>query len=154
MLARRDVFDRLGPLDEKRLSTREHIDLSLGVLQAGGTIYFEPRSIVAYVPPPPLERTDLRFFLLRWSDAWAQASGEHFERKWRLSLDGKRRTIIQKRRMLALRAVRQLQRATGPRASRWLEDHALLPLEGAANRLHVWWQWDRRQRQAAVRPAP
>ena len=73
-LVRREVFDRLGPLDEALRSTREHIDLSLAVQQAGGEIWFEPASVVTYVPPPPFRWFDVPYFLVRWSEAWNTAS--------------------------------------------------------------------------------
>jgi GT2 family glycosyltransferase len=86
-LARRDVFDRLGPLDEALLSSPEHIDLCLAARAAGGTVFFEPRSVVTYVPPPPFAWSDLPYFLLRWSDAWNRASLAHFAAKWSLATD-------------------------------------------------------------------
>ena len=85
VLVRTEVFENLGPLDEKLMSSPEHIDLCLAVREAGGTVYFEPGSIVTYVTPPPFALTDLPFFLLRWSDGWNQASLEHFRNKWNLT---------------------------------------------------------------------
>lgn len=84
-LARTEVFEKLGPLDEKLMSTPEHIDLCLSVREAGGTVYFEPSSIVTYVTPPPFAWTDLPYFFLRWSDTWTHASLEHFRNKWNLT---------------------------------------------------------------------
>jgi hypothetical protein len=69
------------------MSTPEHIDLCLAVREAGGTVYFEPSSIVTYVTPPPFAWTDLPYFFLRWSDAWTEASLEHFRNKWNLTED-------------------------------------------------------------------
>lgn len=86
-LVRTEVFEKLGPLDEKLMSTPEHIDLCLAVREAGGAVYFEPNSIVTYVTPPPFARTDLPYFLLRWSDTWTQTSLEHFRDKWNLTKD-------------------------------------------------------------------
>jgi GT2 family glycosyltransferase len=86
-LARRDVFDRLGPLDEKLMSTKEHIDFSMSVRQAGGTVWFEPASVVTYVFPcraRPMTTEDWPFFALRWSDAYGTRSLEHFISKWGL----------------------------------------------------------------------
>ena len=42
VLMRMEALERLGPLDEALLSTREHLDLCMTIQQAGGTIYFEP----------------------------------------------------------------------------------------------------------------
>jgi hypothetical protein len=58
------------------------------VAQAGGTVYFEPDSLVTYVPGPPLEWTDLHFYMLRWSDAWTLGSLQRIREKWNLSEDG------------------------------------------------------------------
>jgi GT2 family glycosyltransferase len=60
-LVRREIFDRIGYLDEAMLNTKEHLDFCMTVAQAGGTVYFEPDSLVTYVPGPPLEWTDLHF---------------------------------------------------------------------------------------------
>ncbi len=87
VMARRDVFDRLGPLDEALMSTKEHIDFAMTVRRAGGKVMFEPSSVVTYVFPcraRPLNFEDLPFFQLRWSDAYGRRSLEHFIRKWDL----------------------------------------------------------------------
>jgi GT2 family glycosyltransferase len=84
MLVRTDIFDRIGLLDEKLLSTREHIDFSMTVSNGGGTIYCEPDSVVTYVPDSGFEWSDLPYFMLRWSDAWEVASLEYFMQKWDL----------------------------------------------------------------------
>ncbi|WOI55706.1 glycosyltransferase family 2 protein [Palleronia sp. LCG004] len=104
-LARRDVFDRIGPLDEKLLSTKEHIDFSMSVRQAGGTVWFEPASVVTYVFPcraRPMNREDWPFFALRWSDAYGTRSLEHFITKWNLRpkpdyVEGKRKIYAGRR---------------------------------------------------------
>jgi GT2 family glycosyltransferase len=82
MLVRTDVLNRLGPLDENLLNVHEHIDLCLGVREAGGTVYLEPKSVTSYVPPPPGEWWDLSYFMLRWSESWSLASVRHFNKKW------------------------------------------------------------------------
>jgi GT2 family glycosyltransferase len=85
MLVRKDIFDTIGLLDEKLLSTREHIDFSMTVTNAGEKIYCEPDSVVTYVPDSGFEWSDLPYFMLRWSDAWEVASLEHFMEKWDLA---------------------------------------------------------------------
>ncbi|MEL6554971.1 MAG: glycosyltransferase [Cyanobacteria bacterium J06621_11] len=87
-LIRRSIFDRLGPLDEGMLNTKEHLDFCMSVLNAGEQVYFEPASLVTYVPGPPLERSDLTFYMLRWSDEWTLNSLHHFRDKWNLAEDG------------------------------------------------------------------
>lgn len=86
-LARRSVFDRIGPLDEGMLSTKEHIDFCMTVKRAGGTVWFEPSSVVTYVFPcraRPMSSEDWPFFSLRWSNAYGARSLEHFIDKWGL----------------------------------------------------------------------
>jgi hypothetical protein len=87
LLVRADVLRRLGPFDEGLKSALENPDFCMSVRQAGGDIYFEPAALVTYLPPPPLAWSDLRYFLLRWSDAWNRASLDHFRDKWRLAED-------------------------------------------------------------------
>ena len=84
MLVRKSVFDTFGLLDEKLLSALEHVDLCMTVRNGGGTVYFEPTSVMTYVPPPPFALSDYPFFMLRWSDAWNIATVKHFQQKWQL----------------------------------------------------------------------
>lgn len=96
VLVRREIFDRIGNLDPQMLCTKEHLDFCMTVKETGGKVYFEPASLVTYVPGPPLEFSDLHFYMLRWSDAWTVASLEHFRQKWELTEDGYFRTKYQK----------------------------------------------------------
>ena len=100
VLVRRSVFDRIGPLDEKLLSTKEHIDFSMSVKASGGTVWFEPSSVVTYVFPcraRPLNAEDWPFFCLRWSDAYGRRSLRHFIAKW--NLKPRRSYVADKRRI-------------------------------------------------------
>ena len=83
-LVRRDVFDRLGPLDERLYNSRQHIDLCLSVRAAGGSVFFEPDSVLTYVPPPPFARSDLFYYMLCWSDHWCEATVLYFNEKWKV----------------------------------------------------------------------
>ncbi|MBE9068389.1 glycosyltransferase family 2 protein [Leptolyngbya cf. ectocarpi LEGE 11479] len=87
MLVKRSVFEEIGPLDEKLLSTREHIDFCLQINQSSGQIYCEPSSVVSYVPDILYRWSDLAFFMLRWSDDWEVKSLKHFRQKWNLDKD-------------------------------------------------------------------
>ncbi|MGH8002299.1 MAG: glycosyltransferase family 2 protein, partial [Brasilonema sp.] len=87
-LVRTQIFERIGYLDEAILNTKEHLDFCMSVVQVGGTVYFEPDSLVTYIPGPPLEWTDLHFYMLRWSDAWTLGSLQRIREKWDLSEDG------------------------------------------------------------------
>lgn len=123
MLVRRDVFDRVGPLDEALLSTPEHLDLCLLVRAAGGSVWFEPESVVNYVPATRLRRGDARFYMLRWSERWNRASLAHFKRKWAIADDdpflaGHHMWLTDKRMLVLGPAWRAAQRALGWRGSR------------------------------------
>lgn len=87
LLARRDVFDKIGPFDEQIPSLWEHTDLALAVQEAGGGIYFEPSAVVSYDSSGRLKWYDFPYFAKRWSDEWGRVSIDHFRRKWGLSED-------------------------------------------------------------------
>ena len=87
MLVNMDVFKSMGPLDENFLNTKEHVDLCMAVTETGGAIYFEPSSLITYVPGIAWTLADLHFYMLRWSDAWETISLEHLKQKWNLSED-------------------------------------------------------------------
>lgn len=137
MLVRTDIFDKVGLLDEKLLSTREHIDFCMTVTGAGGTVFCEPASVVTYVPGLKFEWAELSFFFLRWSDAWEISSLEHFCQKWNLSKKDKYfkkryKRMGHRRHQAFLRPlVRQLSLGQN---NPWLEEK-LIPLEKAFNRL-------------------
>jgi GT2 family glycosyltransferase len=88
VLVRTAIFAQIGGLDEAMLNTKEHLDFCMSVAQAGGIIYFEPAALVTYVPGPPLEWSDLHYYMLRWSDAWTLASLHRLRDKWGLAEDG------------------------------------------------------------------
>lgn len=88
VLIRRSVIDQLGSLDEGMLNTKEHLDFCMSVAELGEAVYFEPASVVTYVPGPPLERSDLTYYMLRWSDDWTLKSLHHFRDKWNVVEDG------------------------------------------------------------------
>lgn len=87
MMVRTEIFEQVGLLDEGLLNTKEHVDFCILVEQAGGSVYLEPSSVVTYVPGPPLEWTDIPFYMLRWSDAWELASLQRLRDKWNLTED-------------------------------------------------------------------
>jgi GT2 family glycosyltransferase len=140
VLVRKAALDRIGGLDEEMLNTREHLDLCLEIARSGGTIWFEPESVVSYLTPPPLELRDLHLYMLRWSDDWERRSLEHFRSKWDLTEDEffrarlrrlgwRRRTMILGpivRRLTLGRGSARLERALSPlehRLNRWVTSH-------------------------------
>jgi GT2 family glycosyltransferase len=88
MLVRSEIFQHLGMFDEKMLNTKEHLDFCMNVAKNGGSVYFEPESLVTYVPTSPLKFSDLHFYMLRWSDAWELGSLSRIRQKWNLAEDG------------------------------------------------------------------
>jgi GT2 family glycosyltransferase len=87
VMARTEAIREIGGLDEGLLNTREHLDFSLSLAKNGGSVWFEPESVVAYLPPPPLKPSDIHFFMLRWSNDWERRSLNHFRQKWDLAED-------------------------------------------------------------------
>lgn len=87
MLARTSLFEELGYFDEQMLNTKEHIDFCMAVIEAGYQVYFEPDSLVTYVPAVPLKWSDLHYYMLRWSNAWETKSLERMRQKWDLAED-------------------------------------------------------------------
>lgn len=87
LLARRDVFGKVGLFDERIPSVWEHTDLALSVQEQGGRIYFEPEAIVSYDSAGTLKWYDLAYFAVRWSDEWGRMSIDRFREKWGLSPD-------------------------------------------------------------------
>ncbi len=87
MMVETEIFDKIGLLDEGLLNTKEHVDLCILVASAGGKIYLEPESLVTYVPGPPLQWSDVGYYMLRWSDAWELASLKRLRDKWNLTED-------------------------------------------------------------------
>ena len=86
VLLRLTALNQLGPLDEALLSSHEHLDLSLLIRQAGGSICLEPDSLITYVYGL-LDDYDLQYASLRWSDEWNRSSAAHFAKKWQLDVD-------------------------------------------------------------------
>ncbi len=87
MLAKTEIFENVGYLDEKMLNTKEHVDFCMTVRKHGGTVYFEPESIVTYVTGITPNLSDLKFYMLRWSDAWELASLNRLRQKWNIAED-------------------------------------------------------------------
>ncbi len=133
MLARTDVLERLGPLDEELLSVHEHIDFCLAVRQAGGSVYLEPQAVTTYIPPPPCKWWDLPFFMLRWSEEWNLATARYFNEKWGVSsvlhISDKSNSTLEDTIIRFARGQRRLM--TGLRISERDDDRPESPLEQA-----------------------
>jgi GT2 family glycosyltransferase len=117
LLARTERVRQVGGMDERLLSLHEHIDLCLRVREAGGEVYSEPESKVAYSGPPPLAWADFPYYMLRWSEVWNRASDEHFARKYGVGsgyVDPSRRQDHRRRRVL-----QPIRDALDRRLGRW-----------------------------------
>lgn len=148
-LARRSVFDRIGPLDEKLMSTKEHIDFCMSVRAAGGTVWFEPSSVVTYVFPcraRPMTADDWPFFSLRWSDAYGRRSLEHFIAKWNLKTRpdyvASKRRIYMVRRLQGMLIPMMRKMPVIGRNEAWARRaaRASMGLERVVNEGYVAWQ--------------
>jgi GT2 family glycosyltransferase len=138
VLVRRDVFDRFGWFDEGYLSCRDCIDLCLLVREAGKLVFLEPRAVVTHLRPPPLDKMDLPYFWLRWSEAWNRASMEHFRDKWQLSDDdpsyAHHLTWLNDYRKHVLYPYRRALKPLGRRAAQFIDKYVYRPLEPMLNR--------------------
>ena len=157
VLARRDVFDKIGPLDERMLSTKEHIDFGMSLRAAGESVWFEPASVVTYVFPcraRPLQVADWPFFCLRWSDTHAKKSLSHFIEKWRLDTGSdyvrSREAVwpMRRRQGVLIPMVRRVPLIGSNRTLTNKFAGALARIEKPANRLYVRMA-DRRMGRAA-----
>jgi GT2 family glycosyltransferase len=143
MLVRTDVFDRIGPLDEKLLNHREHYDLCFAVREAGGSVYFEPRSVVTYFPPQTLALYDVPYFMLRWSETWTDETLPYFHKKWGLDYDehASKSVIaswrLHRYRLLPTRLRGWMHVVCGDRLARRAERAFLLPVATRLNRAVV-----------------
>lgn len=151
MLVRTAVFEKLGQLDEAMKNTREHVDFCIAVSQAGGTVYLEPSSVVTYVPGPPLEWSDVPFYMLRWSDAWELSSLHHLRDKWDLTEDeffkNRYKRLGWRRKMTLIRPV--VQSVFGQRTQRI--EKILMPVDKLLNR-YLTDRYARRYAQAKTQP--
>lgn len=135
MLLRREAFERIGLLDEKLLSSREHIDVGLSVKKAGGSIYIEPASVVTYMVPTSVTLSDIPYLMLRWSEAWNRATIDHFQSKWDLHLHERQMGILRQHRHVVIAPlVHYAHRIFGQRGHK-IERELIIPLERTLNHL-------------------
>ncbi|MEO1132765.1 MAG: glycosyltransferase [Cyanobacteria bacterium J06639_1] len=136
LLVKRELFDRVGAMDERLLSAREHVDFSLRTTRSGAAMYVEPSAVVTYVPPEQIAPSDLAYFSLRWSDEWERASSTHFQQKWQLHEDDaclqqRLQKVGQRRQKNTLHPL--VRRLSFGQTNAWLEG-ALEPFERSLNR--------------------
>jgi glycosyltransferase involved in cell wall biosynthesis len=73
-----DVFDDVEPFD---------VDLGLTIRKRGLCAFLEPRSVVTYSAPPPLEVRDIPLYKLRWNAKSWKARNTSFMQKWGVAYD-------------------------------------------------------------------
>ncbi len=90
------------------------------------------------IAPPPVQWSDLPFFLQRWNEPATRRSLRHFTRKWRLppddpSIQGLAQWLVD-RRKLAFRGLHgAVNRVFGWRIGSRLERACLVPLEAVVS---------------------
>lgn len=135
MLVRRALFDQMRQLDERYL---EHLDFSLTVRSNGGQIFFEPHSVVTYVPPRRPLASDLPFYMLRWCDDWTRESEQYFHRKWGIEFDERISRFASVRRRQALHRLRHAALTLlGWRRGQWFSNRIDQTLVAIANRRNI-----------------
>ncbi|MEE2739176.1 MAG: glycosyltransferase [Planctomycetota bacterium] len=87
VLAQTDMLHAIGGLDEGLLSSKEHVDFSITTTSLNKAIFFEPESLVTYLPGT-LAWSDIPYYMLRWSDEWERKSLFHLRDKYGLSATG------------------------------------------------------------------
>ncbi|MFB2935697.1 glycosyltransferase family 2 protein [Aerosakkonemataceae cyanobacterium BLCC-F154] len=154
VLVRTEIFEKIGFLDEQLMNTKEHLDFCMTVAEAGGTIYFEPTCVVTYVPGPPLELSDLHYYMLRWSDAWTMTSLNRLREKWNLDEDGYFKT---KYKGLGWRRRDTIIRPLSRRLTFGIKSHLLekwlTPVDKAINR-YLTDRYTEKQRQLTQQQTP
>jgi hypothetical protein len=138
VLIRTEILARIGPLDEGILNDPHHVDFCMMVREAGGSIYLEPAAVVTQIAPPPVQWSDLAFFLQRWNEPATRRSLRHFTRKWRLPQDDpsvqRLAEWLVDRRKLAFRGLHgAVKRVVGWRVGSRLERACLVPLEAVVS---------------------
>ncbi len=135
MLVATDFLRGLGGLDEKLLSTREHLDLCLAAAEQDRKVYFEPSSRVTYLTPPPVDLGDIPFYLRRWSEAWNEASLDHFCQKHGIAPTYADRIVgMRARRQVLLNPVRKASAKLLPDPVDRFSMRVMARLEREANR--------------------
>ena len=138
MLLRTDVFEKLGPLDEDLMNTREHLDICMRVREAGGQVWFEPAAHVTYRTPPPFDTTDIPFYWTRWSEAWGRRSLARFCEKYGLDTNYSERVAnMAHRRQRVFAPVQQTAKKIGGKKAAAGVKLVLSRVEPRVNRLLV-----------------
>jgi GT2 family glycosyltransferase len=83
LLFRREVFDRIGLLDEE-LTARSQLDLSLRLFDANLRCVLEPRARVTYLVPTAIDAEERAYYLFRWDPKRARKSEQRIRERWNI----------------------------------------------------------------------
>ena len=132
-IIRTALLSSLRVFDPEIPTIPENADFCLTVLQAGETLWIEPRSSVTVILPTEVPEPDRGFYRMRWSVAWIDSGFTRFREKWGLSgfqpvLDSQRRWAVAHRMVSHEDA---LHRRLGIPSDSILNRRVLAPLERA-----------------------
>jgi GT2 family glycosyltransferase len=133
MLVRVSAFEHIT-LDQQLLSVREHVDIGIQIAEAGGQLWVEPASRVTYAEPESLALSDIPYYLLRWSEAWNEASSVHFMSKHGIDPAHARMGAGRRRYVVFKPVSRRVEGMLGPRGQQALRS-AFSTVEKQVNRL-------------------
>jgi len=88
-----DLFEDAEPFD---------VDLGLTLQKYGLKAFLEPRAVVTYSAPPPLEVRDIPPFMLRWDAASWKIRNRRFMQKWGVAYNSSLKRASYRRQQLKL----------------------------------------------------
>lgn len=88
-----DIFEDVEPFD---------MDLGLTLRKKGLSAFFEPRSVVTYKPPPPLEVRDILPYKFRWDATSWEHRNLLFMQKWGVTYEPSPKMASYRRQYLKL----------------------------------------------------
>jgi glycosyltransferase involved in cell wall biosynthesis len=91
LLSSIDLFDDVEPFD---------VDLGLTLRKYRLSVFLEPRSVVTYSAPPPIEVIDIPSFKLRWNGALWENRNRLFMKKWGFTYDPSSKRASYRRQQL------------------------------------------------------
>lgn len=116
MLFTREALERIGSFDE-RISTRQEVDVSLTLDEAGVVMVLEPRARISFTPPPPIHPEEREFYLHKWDLTRARDNHEYLVRKWQLEQIPSSIAFVEQRRGFASALDPEEQRRQASRAT-------------------------------------
>jgi hypothetical protein len=152
LLVRYEVLQKIGPFDEHYWPALDYTDFCLMVRASGGTLWFEPASVVKHQVFPRVGFRDLAIFMTRWSDRLVRAGQRCFAEKWGVQFPPSHGLWYRHYRRSLLHPIRDaVGRRFGSLAGK-IVYRSLLPVEALVSRLVQAWTRvpNRRQRLEAL----